>query len=168
MWTKVTYSKVIGSGFLLGLAAAAACNYESTSIRASTPLSGLVQSSSGESLAGIPVRARLLNSNIAVTVFTNKEGRYAYRELLPGLYTLSIKVAEFEPVQKEAVNITSQESMQLDFDLQSRSASFDELTTSELLLALPGTDKWKITVARCSNCHNLQFALPPALGLRGY
>ena len=70
-----------------------------------------------------------------------------------------IKVAEFEPVQKEAVNITSQESMQLDFDLQSRSASFDELTTSELLLALPGTDKWKITVARCSNCHNLQFAL---------
>ena len=126
-------------------------------------LSGQIQSPQGEPLAGIPVRANLQNSNIAVTVFTNKEGRYAYRELRPGGYTVSIKLAGFEPVQREGVNVTPEERAQLDFTLQSREPSLEELTSAEILLALPGTDKLKVEAADCSDCHTLQFALQAEL-----
>src|SRR5262245_64415889 len=46
-----------------------------------TLLSGKVVSSTGERLAGVPVRARRANSTIAVTVYTNGEGDYAFPNL---------------------------------------------------------------------------------------
>src|SRR5262245_66221041 len=45
-----------------------------------TLISGNVVSSTGERLAGVPVRARRANSTIAVTVYTNGEGDYAFPE----------------------------------------------------------------------------------------
>ena len=146
-------------GFLAILSmigAAAGCSQTSDG---GAPLSGQIQSPQGEPLAGIPVRANLQNSNIAVTVFTNKEGHYSYRELMTGGYTVSIKLAGFEPVQREGVNVTPEDPAQLDFTLQSREPSLEELTSAEILLALPGTDKLKVEAADCSDCHPMQFAL---------
>ena len=142
-------------GILSLLAAGAGCSQQSHS----TPLSGRVQSPEVESLAGIPVRAHLAGSNRAVTVYTNKQGQFVYRDLLPGLYTVSIEAAGFESLQKEGIALTAGEPVRLDLDLQPRSPSLDELTTAEILMALPGTREQKIKTARCSNCHPLQFAL---------
>src|SRR5262245_26987020 len=43
-----------------------------------TLISGNVVSSTGERLAGVPVRARRASSTIAVTVYTNGEGNYDF------------------------------------------------------------------------------------------
>src|SRR2546427_3519778 len=41
-------------------------------------MSGKVVASDGHPLAGVPVRAHRQNSNMAVTVFTNKNGDYLF------------------------------------------------------------------------------------------
>ncbi len=151
-------------GILSQLAAGAGCAQQSHS----TSLGGRVQSPEEESLAGIPVRAHLAGSNRAVTVYTNKQGQFAYRDLLPGSYSVSIETAGFEPLQKEGLTLTPEEPVRLDLDLQPRSPSLDELTTAEILLALPGTREQKIKTARCSNCHPLQFALQQRRDRQGW
>ena len=124
------------------------------------PLSGRVQSASGESLGGVPLQARRPETNMAVVVYTNKQGEYAYPEdLSPGLYGVNIQVSGFQHVTKEGVNVTKGKPTRLDFSLEPATPPLSELTASEVLLSLPGTDKIKAEAARCSNCHSLQFAL---------
>lgn len=124
-----------------------------------SPLSGYIQSPQGEPLAGIPIRAHLQDSNIAVTVFTNKEGHYYYRNLRPGNYKVDVELAGFESIQEESINIAPTGRAKLDLTLQPKEPSLEELTTAEILLAMPGTDKLKVEAADCSDCHSLQFAL---------
>src|SRR5262245_47203841 len=74
-------------------------------------LSGKVVSSTGERLAGVPVRARRASSTIAVTVYTNGEGDYAFPEWSdlgrvqkdpPSTsYSISIDLPDFEPARRE-------------------------------------------------------------------
>lgn len=145
---------------LIVVAAGAGCGAGSSSSDGNgSPLSGRLLSSNGEPVAGIPIRAHRQGSNVTVTVYSNQQGRYAFQEMVPGAYTVSIRVAEFEPVEREGVNLTPQEPVQLEFDLLSRPPAFEELTTAELLLAFPVTEKLRATAARCSNCHPLQIAL---------
>jgi hypothetical protein len=99
-------------------------------------LSGRVESSDGEPAVGIPVRAHLVGSNITVTVYSNKQGRYGYRELKPGSYNVKIAMAGFEAVEKEEVTIEERKPQELNFVLQTRRPSLRDLTTTEILLAL--------------------------------
>lgn len=122
-------------------------------------LSGQVLSLDGEPLPGIPIRTRLANKNMTMTVFTNREGHYSYRDLLPGVHSVSIRAVGFEPVEREGVSITQGKSEQLDFTLKSVSPTISDLTTYEVVTALPGTEKQKAEAAGCSDCHSLQFVL---------
>ena len=154
---KISYLAIGLLGSLITIAAATGCG--SGAPTSGGTLSGMIQSSDGELLAGVPIRAHLPGTNVAVTVYSNQEGGYAYRDLSPGSYTVSVEATGFEPVQEEAVNIAPEAIAQLDIALQSRTPKLDELTTSEVLLALPGSEKLKTEAARCSNCHPLQFAM---------
>ena len=146
--------------FLVVVAAGVGCSAGSAGSDGNAPpLSGRLLSSNGDPVVGVPIRAHRQDSNVTVTVYSNQQGRYAFREMATGPYTLSIRVAEFEPVERAGVHLTPQEPVQLDFDLLSRPPAFEELTTSELLLAFPVTEELQATAARCSNCHPMQLAL---------
>ena len=62
-------------------------------------LAGKVVSSTGEALAGIPVKAHRDNSAVTVAVYTDAKGEYsfpAWSELKPGAYSVSIELPDFE------------------------------------------------------------------------
>src|SRR5215510_7150426 len=73
-------------------------------------LSGRVVSSSGQPLAGIPVRAHRENSNIAVSVYTNGLGDYSFptwSNLSAGSYSIGIDLPDFTPVKQEAFTLSA-------------------------------------------------------------
>src|SRR4030095_13788265 len=122
---------------------------------------GKVVSSAGDRLAGVPVRARRANSTIAVTVYTNGEGDYAFPEwadLTPGSHSVSIELPDFEPARRE-IMLTAGTTAKADLTLRPRQPSIADATASEIVAALPGSDEQKHLLIQCDNCHSLQFAL---------
>ncbi len=131
-------------------------------------LSGKVVSSTGERLAGIPVRARRTNSTVAVTVYTNGEGDYTFPEWSdlrrvqedpPSTsHSISIELPDFEPARRE-ITLAAGTTAKADFTLRPRQPSIADATASEIVAALPGTNEQKHLLIQCDNCHSLQFAL---------
>ncbi len=124
-------------------------------------LAGKVTSSTGQPLAGVPVRARRANSSITVNVYTNSQGDYSFpgwSDLSAGSHRLSVELPDFEPVTREAV-LSGGTTTRVDFALRPRRPSLAEATASEIVAALPGTDEQKHLLIQCDNCHSLQFAL---------
>src|SRR5262245_42641327 len=133
-----------------------------------TLLSGKVVSSTGERLAGVPVRARRTNSTIAGTVYTNGEGDYAFpqwsdlgqdqKDPPSTSHSISIELPDFEPARRE-ITLAAGTTANADFTLRPRQPSIADATASEIVAALPGTDEQKHLLIQCDNCHSLQFAL---------
>src|SRR4030095_10194367 len=94
-------------------------------------LSGRVVSSSGQPLAGIPVRSHRENSNIAVSVYTNSRGDYlfpAWSDLSAGAYSIGVNLPDFAPVKRDAVAVSAGKTARVDFTLQSRQPSIADAT----------------------------------------
>ena len=124
-------------------------------------LGGKVTSSTGQALAGVPVRAHRDKSNRTVSVYTNSKGEYSYpgwSDVSPGSYTVAIELADYVPAKREAVTLTAGKTARADFALQSRTPSVIDVTASDIVAALPGTDEQKHLLIQCDNCHSLQFA----------
>src|SRR5919201_1305249 len=164
--TAAGFSRYAVAAVLVGVLAALSSSGSSRSVAAAETalLSGKVVSSSGDRLAGIPVRARRANSTIAVTVYTNGEGDYAFpawSDLTPGSHAISIELPDFEPARRE-ITLTAGNTAQADFTLRPRQPSIADATASEIVAALPGIDEQKHLLIQCDNCHSLQFALRTA------
>src|SRR3989338_2459853 len=89
-------------------------------------LGGKVTSSTGQALAGIPVRAHRDNSAITVSVYTNSRGEYSYpgwSDVSAGSYSVAIELADFEPAKREGVALAGGKTAKLDFALTSRTPS---------------------------------------------
>src|SRR5580765_7106511 len=57
-------------------------------------LSGKITSSTGEALAGIPVKARRANSTMTVAVYSNAKGEYSFpswSDVTPGSYAVTVE-----------------------------------------------------------------------------
>ncbi len=124
-------------------------------------LAGKVVSSTGEALAGIPIKARRDNSTITVAVYTDAKGEYsfpAWSDLTPGSYSVGIELPDFERTAKP-VAVSEGKPAKIDFTLKSKPLAYEDATASEIIAALPGTDQQKVLFSQCSNCHTLQWAL---------
>jgi streptogramin lyase len=124
-------------------------------------LAGKVVSSTGEALAGIPVKAHRDNSPIAVAVYTDLKGEYsfpAWSDLTPGSYSVGIELPDFERAA-QPVAVSEGRLTKIDFTLKSKPLAYEDATASEIIAALPGTDQQKVLFSQCSNCHTLQWAL---------
>lgn len=125
-------------------------------------LSGQIVSSDGSAVAGVPVKAHRDDSNISVAVYSDGDGQYsfpAWSDVAPGGYTLTIQLPDFESVTRQGVTLSQGETTQADFTLQAKESSLSDATTTDIIMALPGTDDQKVLLAQCSNCHTLQRAL---------
>jgi streptogramin lyase len=124
-------------------------------------LAGKIVSSTGEALAGIPIKAHRDNSAITVAVYTDAKGEYsfpAWSDLTPGSYSVAIDLPDFEQVT-QAVAVDGGRTSKIDFTLKSKPLAYEDATASEIVAALPGTDHQKVLFAQCGNCHSLQWAL---------
>jgi streptogramin lyase len=124
-------------------------------------LAGKVVSSTGEALAGIPIKAHRDNSNVTVAVYTDAKGEYAFpawSDLTPGAYSVAIELPDFEHAARP-VAISEGKAAKIDFTLKSKPLAYEDATASEIIAGLPGTDQQKTLFSQCSNCHTLQWAL---------
>ena len=121
-------------------------------------LEGRVTSSTGETLAGIPVRAN--RGNITVTVYTNSRGEYSYPEwshMSAGSYSIGVELPDYEIIT-QTVTLSAGSTASVDLKLTARTPSVEDVTASEIMAALPGTNEQKHLAIQCDNCHSLQFA----------
>jgi streptogramin lyase len=124
-------------------------------------LAGKVVSSTGEALAGIPIKAHRDNSNVTVAVYTDAKGEYAFpawSDLTPGAYSVAIELPDFEHAARP-VAVSEGKGAKIDFTLRSKPLAYEDATASEIIAGLPGTDQQKTLFSQCSNCHTLQWAL---------
>ena len=124
-------------------------------------LAGRVVSSTGEALAGIPIKAHRDNSAVTVAVYTDAKGEYAFptwSDLTPGSYSVGIEMPDFEHAA-QPVAVSEGRTAKIDFTLKSRPLAYEDATASEIIAGLPGTDQQKTLFSQCSNCHTLQWAL---------
>src|SRR5438270_4578770 len=66
-------------------------------------LRGHIVSTEGAPLAGIPVKARLANSNMTVAVYTDKNGDYdfpSWSDVKAGSWTVGVELPDFEHVSQ--------------------------------------------------------------------
>jgi len=124
-------------------------------------LTGKVVSTTGEVLAGIPIKAHRDNSSVTVAVYTDAKGEYSFpiwSDLSPGSYSVAVELPDFDRTAKP-VKVTQGKSEQVNFTLKSKPIAYEDATASEIVAGLPGTDQQKVLFSQCSNCHTLQWAL---------
>jgi len=154
----------VGTAFA-ALATAAACAFVSPTATLAADgaslLAGKVVSSTGEALAGIPIKAHRDNSAVTVAVYTDAKGEYsfpAWSDLTPGSYSVGIELPDFEHAARP-VAVSEGKAAKVDFTLKSKPLAYEDATASEIIAGLPGTDQQKTLFSQCSNCHTLQWAL---------
>jgi streptogramin lyase len=128
---------------------------------AASLLTGKVVSTSGEALAGIPIKAHRNNSPMTVAVYTDAKGEYSFpiwSDLTPGSYSVAVELPDFERTAKPAA-VAQGNTTKVDFTLKSKPLTYEDATASEIVAGLPGTDQQKVLFSQCSNCHTLQWAL---------
>ena len=124
-------------------------------------LAGKVVSTTGEPLAGIPIKAHRDNSPITVAVYTDAKGEYAFpswSDLTPGAYSVGIELPDFERTA-QPVAVSQGKPAKIDFTLKAKPLAYEDATASEIIAGLPGTDQQKTLFSQCGNCHTLQWAL---------
>ena len=124
-------------------------------------LAGKVVSTTGEPLAGIPIKAHRENSPMTVAVYTDANGQYSFpiwSDVTAGSYSVAVELPDFERVAKPAA-LADGKTAKIDFTLKSKPLAFEDATASEIIAGLPGTDRQKVLFSQCSNCHTLQWAL---------
>jgi streptogramin lyase len=147
------------------VAMAAACALVSPSAtlaaEGASLLAGKVVASTGEALAGIPIKAHRDSSAMTVAVYTDAKGEYsfpAWSDLTPGSYSVAIELPDFEHAARP-VTVSEGKAAKIDFTLKSKPVAYEDATASEIIAGLPGTDHQKTLFSQCSNCHTLQWAL---------
>jgi hypothetical protein len=83
-------------------------------------LAGKVVSSTGDALAGIPIKAHRDNSAITVAVYTDAKGEYSFptwSDLTPGSYTVGIELPDFEH-SAQPVAVSQGSAAKIDFTLK--------------------------------------------------
>jgi streptogramin lyase len=124
-------------------------------------LAGKVVASTGEALAGIPIKAHRDNSAITVAVYTDAKGEYSFpswSDLTPGSYSVGVELPDFEHAA-QPVAVSEGKAAHIDFTLKAKPLAYEDATASEIIAGLPGTDQQKVLFSQCSNCHTLQWAL---------
>lgn len=126
----------------------------------SAALSGQVSSQEEGFMEGVLVSARRTGSVTTTTVVTDQQGRYSFpaARLEPGKYSLRIRAVGYDLEGPKTVEVAAQKATLADLKL--RKASTDQiasqLTNSEWLMSMPGTEPQKASIRGCNHCHTYE------------
>lgn len=130
----------------------------SQSAAPSIELTGTVEGADGKPMEGVAVSAKAQGSPITTSVWTNRNGTYAFPALDAGRYRVWAQAVGFDRPLAEAM-VTPGKPMQQDFTLKPMQNFIDrQLSTAEWLESLPADTsadrRMKMLVLNnCSNCH---------------
>jgi streptogramin lyase len=122
-------------------------------------LMGQVTSVDEGPMEGVLVSARRAGSTIATTVASDREGRYRFprARLEPGNYTLRIRAVGFDLEGSAAATIRASHTATADLKLRKTGDLAAQLTNTEWLASMPGTDEQKTALRGCAHCHTLEL-----------
>lgn len=122
-------------------------------------LGGQVSSKEEGPMEGVLVSAKKTGSTITVTVASDQSGRYSFPgdRLEPGQYGLRIRAVGYELESPATVEVTHDKPATADLKLRKAKDIASQLTNSEWLLSMPGTDDQKAALLGCVQCHMLQL-----------
>jgi virginiamycin B lyase len=132
-----------------------------TSLQAQEPsvaLSGRVASAEEGPMEGVLVTARKGGSTIAITVVTDRQGRFGFpsAKLEPGEYGLGIRAVGYELEGPESATVAAQQTTVVDLKLGKTSDLASQLTNAEWLSSMPGEPEQKRFLLDCVGCHTLE------------
>src|SRR5262249_32104416 len=109
-------------------------------------------------MEGVLVTAKKAGSTIAITVVTNKEGRYSFpaSRLEPGQYAIKIRAVGFDLDGNGAADVAGDKIANIDLKLKKTRNLSAQLTNAEWLQSMPGTPKQKDILLNCVSCHTVE------------
>jgi len=121
-------------------------------------LSGQVTSQEEGAMEGVLVSAKKAGSTITVTVVSDQAGRYSFprNKLDAGQYSLRIRAVGYDLESPATVEIPAQDSATADLKLRKAKDVSTQLSNSEWIASVPGTEDQKRSLLNCVNCHTLQ------------
>jgi streptogramin lyase len=137
----------------------------------STMLTGKVRATGGEAMAGVTVSARMIDSNITTSVFTDESGDYYFPVLSQGKYRVWAQAKGFEAARAE-LDISRSKDTRQEFTLKSLPDYSLQLSTFEYLSAMDQTNAdrrmAKVFSNLCASCHPGSFALQNRFDEKGW
>jgi virginiamycin B lyase len=121
-------------------------------------LAGRVTSAAEGAMEGVLVTAKRAGATIAVTVVSDADGRYAFpaARLAPGAYALRIRAIGYDLDGAGLATIAADAATTLDLRLRPTRNLAAQLTNTEWLMSMPGTDAQKRPLLDCMSCHTLE------------
>lgn len=120
-------------------------------------LAGRVTSEAEGAMEGVLVRTKKEGATISVTVVTDREGRYSFpaSRLSPGKYSIDIRAIGYDLIAPAPVEVAAGSTTRRDLKLVKTNDPVSQLTSSEWLESMPGTEAQKNQLYRCAACHSL-------------
>jgi streptogramin lyase len=124
---------------------------------AAVALAGRVSSDADGAMEGVLVRAKGEGKTISITVVTDREGRYSIpaSRLAPGKFNIDIRAVGYDLASPLSVEVAAGATNRADLKLVKTKDLVSQLTSSEWLLSVPGTEAQKNQLFRCAACHSL-------------
>ena len=121
-------------------------------------LGGIVSSQAEGAMEGVIVSARRDGSPVTVSVVSDAQGRYGFpaARLVPGHYAITIRAAGYELAAAVAADIAAGQEAHADLALRQAGNLAAQLSNSEWLVSMPGSEKQKSFLTGCTGCHTLE------------
>src|SRR3954451_15367402 len=151
-------------GFLAGMGLAAAFTTVSFGAQAQTALTGTGSSAQENAMEGVLVTLRKDGATFTTTVVSDDKGAYRFPtdRIEPGKYTIAVRAVGYELASARTVDIPAGGNAKADLKLAKTRNLAAQLSSGELLMSAPGSDREKSFMLGCTSCHTLQrvFTMP--------
>jgi virginiamycin B lyase len=124
---------------------------------AAAALAGRVSSDAEGPMEGVLVRAKGEDKSIGITVVSDQQGRYSFpaSRLVPGKFKIDIRAVGYDLASTVSIEVSAGATRRADLKLVKTKDLVPQLTSSEWLLSVPGTEAQKNQLFRCAACHSL-------------
>jgi virginiamycin B lyase len=121
-------------------------------------LTGQITSTEEGSMEGVLVSAKKVGSTITITVVSNSKGDYQFpvSKLDPGQYKLRIRAIGYDLDGSPTAEVLASKTATVDIKLHKTANLASQLTNSEWLTSMTGTQEQKPPLLECVGCHSLE------------
>jgi virginiamycin B lyase len=104
------------------------------------------------------VSAKKAGSTVTITVVSDEQGRFRFprAKLEPGKYTFTIRAVGYDLNGRAAATVAPQRTATANLKLRKAKDLASQLTNSEWLMSMHGTEEQKSTFLSCLGCHTMQ------------
>ena len=151
----------VGAAMFLLVAASVPSSMRTVVFGASAPnaaLTGMVSSEAEGAMEGVVVTAKKDGSTISISVSTDKQGQYSFprNRLDAGHYTLRIRAIGYALTGAASADIAADKTTTVNLPLNKVQDYSSQMTNTEWLMSMPGSNADKYRMSNCGNCHTYE------------